>query len=141
MSIRTDEIVEKAVETFGPELTLTLAKCRGILEGIANGDIPVVKAKRHDVRGPDQKFQPEVITTQAGGFPVTHSGAVHPALREAFSRERGKQPPGNSDQSAGLNAYGETAGKPDEDPEGMRERNRRTLTGPPAAPRPARNAD
>jgi hypothetical protein len=86
----TDETIRRAVEVFGPELTEVLAKHRPILEGVANGDIPVVRKarKRHDVRGEDGVYQPNVITTEHNGLPITHSGAVHEFFRRAYAGQR-----------------------------------------------------
>jgi hypothetical protein len=99
VSAITDEVVRKACDLFGPDFTLTLVKAHernprvSLLRDIASGDIPVVIAKaRHATRGPDGVYQPDKITTD-GPLPVTHSGAVHPFLREEYARQRRARQP------------------------------------------------
>jgi hypothetical protein len=85
------ELIEKATEAFGADLTLALVKHPTILAGVADGSIPVVKAlgrrSGHDgkTRSPSTgRFAPmngPVETKLDNGVIVRHGGAVRSVLR------------------------------------------------------------
>jgi hypothetical protein len=92
----TEELIQKATEVFGPELTLALLKNRAILADVVSGDIEYIGKARgfrsgHDGKMRDAgtgKFSPmdgPVTTKLDNGMVVSHGGSVHPVLRRLAS--------------------------------------------------------